>query len=84
MKPSMPMDGKIVKQDKCRFCKGGSYVAIIPTGEEQMRIFHSKTPACPKFDADVNAYWRWHNMSRDQRRAAKSKKNGRAATRRRR
>lgn len=83
MSPQMSMEGKIVKKDKCRFCKG-SYVVLIPQGEDKPRIFHSNTPACPKFDEDVNAYWRWHNMSRDQRRASKSKKRGRPASRRRR
>jgi hypothetical protein len=82
MHPPLPTQGKIKRQDKCRYCKG-KFVVLQQQGEDHNRVFHSKPP-CAFFEKDVNAYMQWHDMSRDQRRAAKSKKKGRAASRRRR
>jgi len=70
----MPMQGKILQQGKCDYCKG-RYVLLQPKGADNQKLMHSNPP-CKKFEEDPQAYLQWHSMTRRQRRVAKSKKKG--------
>lgn len=66
----MKMEGKIIRQGVCRFCKG-KYVVLQPAGDE-VRVMH-KNPVCQIFEKSSGEdFLNLHaqNPNRHARRAA--------------